>query len=178
MTNQWRHNGRDSVSNYQPHDCLLNRLFRRRSKKTSKLLVIGFCAANSSGTVEFPAQRASNAENDVIMIWRSGTVDVIESTWIKEGWKCDSLSNSHRATNPHLYRPIDAYISHHTESSLVQIIAYALFAVILKTRRFWKNISRSCRLKFSQIQNRWLLSIYTWCICAGISKSIFWNEKV
>ena len=33
----WRHNGRDSVSYHQPHDCLLNRLFRRRSKKTSKL---------------------------------------------------------------------------------------------------------------------------------------------
>ena len=31
----WRHNGRDSVSNYQPHYCLLNRLFRRRSKKTN-----------------------------------------------------------------------------------------------------------------------------------------------
>ena len=30
---QWRHNGHDGVSNYQPHDCLLNRLFRRRSKK-------------------------------------------------------------------------------------------------------------------------------------------------
>ena len=24
---QWRHNGRDGVSNHQPHDCLLNRLF-------------------------------------------------------------------------------------------------------------------------------------------------------
>ena len=29
---QLRHNERDGVSNYQP-DCLLNRLFRRRSKK-------------------------------------------------------------------------------------------------------------------------------------------------
>ena len=38
---QWRHNGRDSVSNHQPHACLLNRLFRRRSKKTSKLRVTG-----------------------------------------------------------------------------------------------------------------------------------------
>ena len=28
---RWRHNGLDSVSNHQPHDCLLNRLFRRRS---------------------------------------------------------------------------------------------------------------------------------------------------
>ena len=26
---QWRPNGRNSVSNHQPHDCLLNRLFRR-----------------------------------------------------------------------------------------------------------------------------------------------------
>ena len=27
---QWHHNGHNSVSNHQPHDCLLNRLFRRR----------------------------------------------------------------------------------------------------------------------------------------------------
>ena len=33
---QLRHNERDSVSNHQPHDCLFNCLWRRRSKKTSK----------------------------------------------------------------------------------------------------------------------------------------------
>ena len=33
---QWRHNERNSVSNHQPHDCLLKRLFRCRSKVTSK----------------------------------------------------------------------------------------------------------------------------------------------
>ena len=32
---QWRYNGREGVSNHQPHHCLLNLLFRRRSKKTS-----------------------------------------------------------------------------------------------------------------------------------------------
>ena len=64
---QWRHNGHDSVSNHQPHDCLLNRLFRRWSKKTSKLRVTGLCAGNSLGTGEFPAQMASNAEN--VSIW-------------------------------------------------------------------------------------------------------------
>ena len=37
----WSHNGCDSVSNHQPHHCLLNRLFRRRSKKTSNFLVTG-----------------------------------------------------------------------------------------------------------------------------------------
>ena len=63
------YNGRDSVSNHQPHDCLLNRLFRRRSKKTSKLRVTGLCAGNSPATGEFPAQRARNAEN-VSVWWR------------------------------------------------------------------------------------------------------------
>ena len=67
MPLRWRHNGRDSVSNHQPHDCLLNRLFRRRSKKTSKLRITGLCAGNSPGTGEFPVQMASNAEN--VSIW-------------------------------------------------------------------------------------------------------------
>ena len=69
MTLQWRHNGGDSVSNYQPHDCLLNGLFRRRSQKTWTLRVTGLCAGNSPGIGEFPAQMASNAEN-VFIWWR------------------------------------------------------------------------------------------------------------
>ena len=64
---QWRHNGRDCVSNHQPHDCLLNRLFRRRSKNTSKLRVTGHCSGTSPGTGEFPVQMASYAEN--VSIW-------------------------------------------------------------------------------------------------------------
>ena len=66
-TLQWRQNGRDSVSNHQLHDCLLNGLFRRRSKKISKLRVTGLCAGNSPVTGEFPAQMAKNAEN--VSIW-------------------------------------------------------------------------------------------------------------
>ena len=62
-----RHNGRDGVSNQQPHHCLLNRLFWRRSKKTSKLRVTGLCAGNSLVTCEFQAQMASNTEN--VSIW-------------------------------------------------------------------------------------------------------------
>ena len=64
---RWRRNERDGVSNHQPHDCLLNRLFRRSWKKTSKLRVTGLGAGNSPVTGEFPAQRASNAEN--VSIW-------------------------------------------------------------------------------------------------------------
>ena len=47
-TLQWRHDGRDSVSNHQLRHCLLNRL-------------------SSPVTGEFPAQMASNAEN--VPIW-------------------------------------------------------------------------------------------------------------
>ena len=39
----------------------------RRSKKTAKLRVTGFCAGNSPVTGEFPAQRDSDAEN--VSIW-------------------------------------------------------------------------------------------------------------
>ena len=39
----WRHNGCDGVPNHQPHDCLLNRSFRRRSEKTSKIRVTSLC---------------------------------------------------------------------------------------------------------------------------------------
>ena len=77
-TLQWRHNGLDSVSNHQSHDCLLNRLFRRRPKKPSKLRVTGLCAGNSPGTGEFPAQMASNAEN--VSIWWRHHVKVDSST--------------------------------------------------------------------------------------------------
>ena len=66
-TLRWRHNDHAGVSNHQPHGCLLNRLFRRNSKKTSKLRVTGLCAGNSPGTGEFPAQMASYAEN--VSIW-------------------------------------------------------------------------------------------------------------
>ena len=67
MTLRWHHNDHAGVSNHQPHGCLLNRLFRRTSKKTSKLRVTGLCAGNSPGTGEFPAQMASYAEN--VSIW-------------------------------------------------------------------------------------------------------------
>ena len=33
---QWRHNERDGVSNLQPHDCLLNRLFKAQIKENIK----------------------------------------------------------------------------------------------------------------------------------------------
>ena len=61
----------DSVSNHKPHDCLLNRVFRRRSKKTSKLRVTGLCSEIHRGPVNSPHKWSVTREmypsNDVIM---------------------------------------------------------------------------------------------------------------
>ena len=70
MSLRWRHNGRDSVSNHQPHHCILNRLFRRRSKKTSKLRVTGLCVVNSPH--KWPVTRKMFPLDDVIM-WSEPT---------------------------------------------------------------------------------------------------------
>ena len=70
----YHHNERVVVLNHQPHGCLLNHLFGRGPKKTSKLHVTGHCAGNSPVTGEFPAQMASNAEN-VSIWWRHHVLD-------------------------------------------------------------------------------------------------------
>ena len=74
---QWRHNGRDCVSNHQPHHCLLNGLFRHRSKKTSKLRVTDLCEGNS------PVTRKMFPFDDFIMVqpWRAWITITYESSW-------------------------------------------------------------------------------------------------
>ena len=89
---RWRHNWRDSVSNHQPHDCLIMRLFRRRSKKTSKVRVTGLCAVNSLETGEFPTQMASNAKvfpfEDVIMIFGENLMSSVPCCKLWFGYEC------------------------------------------------------------------------------------------
>ena len=85
VTLQWRHNERDGVENHRRLGCLLNRLFRRKSKKTSKLRVTGQYEGNSpvtgkfpAVTGEFPAQKPVTRNmfpfDDVIM--KTGNIDV------------------------------------------------------------------------------------------------------
>ena len=63
---------------------IANHLFRRRSKKISKLRVTGLCAWNSPGSGEFPAQMASNAEN--VSIW-----------WRHREWQNQPVPNHNKA---------------------------------------------------------------------------------
>ena len=70
---RWRHNERDGVSDHQPRDCLLNRLFRRRWKKTPKIRVTGLCVGNSPVTGEFPAHKGQ---------WRRKCFHLMMSSWM------------------------------------------------------------------------------------------------
>ena len=71
-TLQWRHNEPNGVSNHHRLECLLNRLFRRIWKKTSKLHITGLCEGNLGVTSGFPSQRAIMQKmfpfDDIIMI--------------------------------------------------------------------------------------------------------------
>ena len=68
---QWRHNGHESVSNNQPRDCLLNHLFRRRSKKHQSSASLSFVRGIHRGPVnsphKWPVTRKMFPFDDVIM---------------------------------------------------------------------------------------------------------------
>ena len=71
LTLQWRHNERDGVSNHWHLDCLLKRLFRCRSKKTSKPRVASLCEGNHSWIplTKGSVTRKMFGFDDVIVTW-------------------------------------------------------------------------------------------------------------
>ena len=76
MILQGRHNEQDGVVNHQPHDCIVNCLFRRRSKKASKFPSMALC-----GGWWIPGKRAIDAEIfsfDDVTMRRQATKSVIQ----------------------------------------------------------------------------------------------------
>ena len=99
MFHWWHHNEPDGVSNHWHLDCLLNHLFRHRSKKTSKLLVTGLCEGSSPVTSEFPAQRTSNVEN--VSIWWchhviKHTVYIVGTSLYSPRWRPLTVKKTHK----------------------------------------------------------------------------------
>ena len=126
-TLRWRHNDHAGVSNHQPHGCLLNRLFRRRSKKTSKLRVTGLCVGNSSGPVNSPHKgpvtRKMFPFDDVIMLWKPTAVTTPTPKFqqYREGmaptsrkWHLDSRLIQRSALYRGQYYPKSSQASHHS----------------------------------------------------------------
>ena len=105
ITLRRRHNEHDGVSNHQPPGCLLNRLFRRRSKKTSKLRVTCLCPGNSPGPVNSPHKgpvtRKMFPFDDVIMTWTS---------WELEGMFLQQLVRAYIKEN--IYYPVTGGFPH------------------------------------------------------------------
>ena len=78
-------------------------------RKTSKLRVTGLCEGNSPVTGEFPAQRASNAEN--ASIWWRHHIKIIPA--LTRGWSpCKSHTTSSFPTNGWFVYKFDVPIMH------------------------------------------------------------------
>ena len=140
---QWRHNECDGVSNHRRLDCLLNRLFRRRSKKASKLCVTGLCEGKPSVTGGFPSQRGSDAEN--VSIW-----------WRRHLYSWDSMSRyflhdilillSLFLTVVYMY--MHMYASNHVCIYVCMYFIYVMYVFILCMVILW------CRYQFL-LGQRW-----------------------
>ena len=92
---EWRHNGHDGVSNHQPHHCLLNRLFRCRSKKTSNSASMAFVREIHRWLVnsphKWPVMRKMLPFDDVIMSAQAIMDHYSCSTWAS--WCLKSPTN-------------------------------------------------------------------------------------
>ena len=118
MTLQWHHNGHSGVSNHQPHDCLLNRLFRRRSNKTSKLRVTSL-----RKWPEFPTNRPYVHPVDDI---QTDTTDKEAWCLIQEGATTWSESGSHSQPPRHWWQLPFFDVAHNTISYIVKAVCKAI----------------------------------------------------
>ena len=84
VTLQWRYIERNGVSNHRRPGCLLKRLFRRRSKKTSKLRITGLCEdfLISEITIFWYQQIFSNRITEIQkMLFRYLKIDITGPIW-------------------------------------------------------------------------------------------------
>ena len=96
LTLRWRHNELDGVSDHQSHDCLLNRLFGRRSKKknqssASLAFVRGIHRGPVNSPHKWPVTRKMFPLDDVIMIWNLPT-SLCYHAWIYFLYDQDSVN--------------------------------------------------------------------------------------
>ena len=107
-TLQWHHNKCHGVSNQQHLECLISRLFRSTSKKTSKLHVSGPCKENQPVTGGIPWQRASNAEYGSIWWRHRGQLAIINDATLMYMGK---ISRRLTTTNKTVYELYGKYLN-------------------------------------------------------------------
>ena len=101
---QWRHNGRESVSNHQPYDCLLNRIFRRRKLQSSASLafVRGIHRGQVNSPHKWPVTRKMFPFDDVIMS-RLGEIWGICFCWQRSAKPALTLRHGYVMTSVEIY---------------------------------------------------------------------------
>ena len=109
MILQWRHNERDGASNHHPHDCLPNRLFRHRSKKTSKLRITGLWW----GIHRWPVNSPHKGPAKRIFIFIFDDVIMMYQVW----WEFILLNS---------LWPNDTIWEHRSGTTLVRVMVYYL----------------------------------------------------
>ena len=136
---QWRHNERDGVMNHRCLDCLFNPLFRRRSKKTSKLRVTGLCEGNPPVTGGSPHKgpviRKMFPFDDVIL--------VLEKKSKSDRNPCYNLNTTTQQSTTHLC----SYLMGHTVLMGRPIKQHMMTSsngnIFRVTGHLWEGIHRS-----------------------------------
>ena len=165
---QWCHNGCNDISNHMTHDCLLNCLSRRRTKKTSKLCVSGLCEGNAPVTCEFPTQRSSNMEN--VSIW----------------WHHDGLKSSQYAWSPTVVIAADwdHQLNSNQEKSSLKfhkslIINQISWIKILGTRHIVRGMQQSVTCEFPTQRSSNMENVSIWWRHDGLKSSQYaWSPTV
>ena len=139
---RWRHNWCDGVSNHQPHDCLIGRLCRRQSKKTSKLRVTGLCVGIHRWPVNSPHKcivtRKMFPFDDVIMPSEGLSDDAVNSVLYWQLRRCHGgecitqIVLAYHFILPSLYiiRPILHSLSHKIRRKALHLVALSQLIII------------------------------------------------
>ena len=127
---RWRHNWRDNVSNHQPQDCLLNRLCRRRSKKTSKLRVTGLCVGPVNSPHKWPVTRKMFPFDDVIMC------DILFMRWITDKY---TFRQQHTSKNRHQCNVAKLILISNSEKLIIKWLWIIIFICMLKNIMNYKE---------------------------------------
>ena len=77
---RWRHNEQDGVSNHQPYHLFTQPFGKTQIKENTKAPRCWPLCEKFTGTGEFPAQMASNAEN-ISIWWRHHVWIIVDNSW-------------------------------------------------------------------------------------------------
>ena len=154
-TLQWRHNKRDGVSSHQPHDCLLNRLFKAQIKENIKAPHHWPLWGEFTGDGGFPHTKGQQVQViDALHKIKSPAKFFME--WTKRFCGCIYLFSS------------SSYSGGITMTK--------------KPTGYWRHYHSRCRppsLPWSLASTPWATNTVYWCIASKLKVTLIflWNEQ-